>query len=175
MEPEVHRNGATTPAKPTTYSLLKLDKEAIVKFWPAFIRPGLLSIKRHDKRSGEWVPEHVRQRIEAGFAGTIFCECHLVMPVSASEPAGFVVLTMYNDEFVQVPQALFVWIAWCEKAPLRKVLPSILPQLEKRARDMGLRYVAGITSRWQAWLHRIFLHGYSVHQVIFKKDLYPDE
>lgn len=156
-------NGAIQEAQ---YTLVHLDRERVKNLWP-FVRHGLKRIKQKDPYSGHWRAEHVRQRIEAGFAGQILCECHAI--VVGDKPVGFVVLTAYNDEFDGVPERLWVWIAWCENAPLWKVLPHIDPMLERRAKDLGLRGVIGCSSREQ-WVRRIAPHGYKVRQYIFFKD-----
>lgn len=170
MEPEIHRNGVVKETKVVSYSLLKLDKEGVRKFWPTVIRPGLERIKEKDKNGGKWEPEHVRLQLERGLAGTIFCECHLILASNLSVPVGFVVVTLYNDEFINVPLYLHVWLAWCEKAPVAKVRESIDPQLEQIGKDLGVRGIQFGTSRWRAWMHRLFTRGYKIHLVMFRKD-----
>ena len=172
MDLEPHINGATPKATkaPETYSLLPADRDAVRRFWPTLIRPGLMRIKTKDKRSGPWEPEHVRQRLEAGFANQIICECYLVIAASSAFPVGFVITQVFNDEFIGCPLYLHIWIAWCEKAPLWRVLPFALSHLEKRAVELGLRGVQGTTSRLQ-WLRRLRKYGYHVHQVTIRKEL----
>jgi hypothetical protein len=172
MELETHKNGAVqTEPKAVTFTLLRADRDAVRKFWSKLIRPGLLRIKAKDKRSGEWQPEHVRQRIEAGFNNQILCECYLIIQSNSPNPVGFTITQAFPDEFIGVPLYLHNWITWCEKAPLRKVLPYVLPELERHAtEDLGLRGVQGITSRLQ-WLRRCTKYGYHIHQVIIRKTL----
>lgn len=186
---EPHINGTTPkPAKdPETYSLLYADRDAVKRFWPTLIRPGLMRIKGEttrkntqtghiltvgpkDKRSGTWQPEHVRQRLEAGFANQIICECYLIIAASSPIPVGFVITQVFNDEFIGCPLYLHIWIAWCEKAPLWRVLPFALSHLEKRAVELGLRGVQGTTSRLQ-WLRRLRKYGYHIHQVVIRKSM----
>lgn len=157
-------NGVAVAAAQSTYSLILCDAPLLIKAWP-FIRRGLLKIKQKDKRSGQWIPEHVRQRIEAGFKGIIFCECYLCVE-DGGNPVGFCVLTCGNDEFVQVPLSLFMWITYCEK-PLSKVMPQVLPALIKRRDEMGLLYIDGVSSRW-GWMKNLMRHGFRVHQYIFR-------
>jgi hypothetical protein len=147
------------------YSLVRLDREAVRNLWPSLIRPGLQRIKRKDPLSGHWRPEHVRQRIEAGFAGQLLCECHAV--VRDHQPVGFVVLTAYNDEFDGAPERLWVWIAWCEGASLEAVLPFVLPQLEQRAEELGLRGIVGVSSR-AGWARRLTKHGYKARYIFLR-------
>jgi hypothetical protein len=165
-------NGHSAPqeAPKQAYTLLKADREAVVKFWPVLIRPGLERIKAKDKRSGYWQPEHVRQRIEAGFAGQIICECLLILQVNKAEPVGFLVTQVFNDEFLGTPLYLHLWLVWCEGAPAWRVMRHIQPQVEKRAVELGLRGIQGLSSRL-AWMRRLGLLGYSIHQVIIRKDL----
>ncbi len=158
----------TTP----TYTLLLCDREAVKKFWPQFIRPGLMRIKEKDKRSGHWEPEHVMQRLQAGFNNQILCECYLIVQSNTPNPVGFTITQVYNDEYIGVPLYLYNWITWCENAPLYKVLPHVMPKLEKRAAELGLRGVQGITSRLQ-WMRRLRGLGYHIHQVIIRKDIAP--
>jgi hypothetical protein len=151
------------------WSLLLCDREAVRKFWPTVIRPGLMRIKAKDKHSGYWQPEHVRQRLEAGFAGHIICECFLVIQSTSSTPVGFIITQAFNDEFLNVPLYLHLWIVWCERAPAWRVMEDIQPQVEKRAMEFGLRGITGISSRYQ-WVRRLVKHGYRIHQYYFRKD-----
>jgi hypothetical protein len=166
--------------KPTAYSMFKADAEFVKKAWPDFIRPGLLAIKAKDKRSGHWLPEHVRAYIEAGFAGRLLCECHVICPVDKATPTGFIVMRAYNDEFAQIPLSLFLWIVY-NKVPgmgllpsINAVLPHIQPAVERRAKELGLLDVTGISSRL-GWGEALAPYGYEVHQVIYRKRLYKDE
>jgi hypothetical protein len=183
----VHTNGKVTrePAKEAhKYSLVKVDAEALRVLWPTFIRPGLEAIKQPhpvrmrksgkiimkpaaDPHSGQWLPEHVRAALDAGHMGRMFCECQLIVPVSDSKPVGFLIFRLYNDEFVNVPLSLFVWIAWSrDMAAITDVLKREL--VEKRAREIGVRYVDGVTSN-AAWLRRLRKYGYEMHQMIIRK------
>jgi hypothetical protein len=178
------RPAAQPKAVEPKFSLLRADGEAVKLLWSSFIRPGLEAIKYPrkiksqrtghiwerppaDPRSGTWLPEHVRALIDRGHMGLIFCECHLIIPVSGTKPVGFVVLRLYPDEFVQVPLTLFVWIAYC-KDP--RALRYVLPLVEKRAREIGVRYVEGVTSL-TAWARRLRPYGYQVHQIIIRKEI----
>lgn len=157
------------PAKDLRYGLSKLDAKALEVLWPTFIFPGLLRIKEKDKHSGHWIPEHVRSLIDRGHLGQLFCECHLIVPVSDTKPVGFVVLRLYNDEFINVPDTLFVWLTYCIDP---RALKYILPLGEKRAREIGVTYVQGITSR-MGWLRRLKRYGYEMHQMIIRKQVLP--
>ena len=157
-------NGAVTTAVQPKYSLVLCDAELLKASW-SFIRRGLQTIKAKDKRSGQWIPEHVRQRIEAGMNGRIFCECYLCVE-DGGKPVGFCVLTCGTDEFVGVPLSLFMWITYCT-APMSKVMPQVMPTLIKRRDDLGLRYLDGISSRW-GWMKELARHGFRVHQYIFR-------
>lgn len=160
---------ATHEAKAPSYTLLKLDREGVAKAWVSVIRPGLDRVKDRDKRSGFWQPEHVRQRIEAGLNGNIICECSLILQTNATTPLGFVIVTAYNDEFLNVPLYLHVWIAWCEKVSVRKVIPFLLPLLKRRAEELGLRGIQFVTSRF-GWLTRLARFGFKTHQYIVRLD-----
>jgi hypothetical protein len=171
MEIEAHTNGVVEVAKAAPkWSLLLCDRDAVKKFWPTVIRPGLVRIKEKDKNSGYWQPEHVRHRLEAGLAGQIICECFLILQ-SNKGPVGFIVTQAFNDEFIGVPMYLHQWIIWCEGAPFWKVLPDIEPQMIERAKGFGLRGLTGISSRPQ-WMRRVLRRGYRVHQYFFRKDFY---
>jgi hypothetical protein len=148
------------------YSLVLCDAQLLKDSWK-FIRKGLLRIKDKDKRSGQWIPEHVRQRIEAGLAGRIFCEAYLCVD-SDSNPVGFCVVTCGPDEFVGVPLSLFMWITYCQK-PMRDVLPQVMPTLIKRRDELGLRYIDGVSSRW-GWMKELARNGFRVHQYIFRHE-----
>lgn len=165
-EAAVHTNGKVHVAEPK-YSLVKLDAEGVRKLWHRYILPGLLEIKRKDKASGFWIPEHVRSLIERGFIGQPFCECHIIVPLNSGEPVGFIVLRLYNDEFVQVPTSLFVWLTYCVDPRAKR---HIVPLVEKRAREIGVRWVDGITSRL-SWARALKSQGYSIHQVIIRKEV----
>jgi len=160
-------NGKVHEAQQPTYSLVLCDLPLLKASWP-LIRRGLLKIKHKDKRSGTWTPEHVRQRIEAGLANRIFCECYLCIE-DESRPVGFCVVTGGPDEFIGVPLTLFMWITYCEK-PMKKVMPQVMPTLEARALELGLKYIDGVSSRlgWGMVLSR---HGFVTHQVIYRKEL----
>lgn len=160
-----HTNGKVATAE--RWSLVKLDADAVRTLWHKEILPGLLEVKRKDKRSGQWLPEHVRAAIDAGHLGRHFCECHLIVPGGSDKPVGFVVLRLYNDEFVQVPLSLFIWITYCREP---RAMKYVIPQLEKRARDIGVRYLDGISSR-AAWLRRLRPFGFRCHQMILRKEL----
>lgn len=156
---------------PTAYRLVKADADTVQLAWGSFIRPGILEIKRHDRKSGNWTPSHVRQHIEAGFRGQIFCECHLIVR-DACDPVGFVMLKMYPDEFIGAAQTLWVWLAYC-KEPSRVVFPCVLPQIEQRAKELGMEYVEGLSSR-DGWAVILADHGYEAHQTSYRKALYPE-
>lgn len=160
-------NGIVKEASQPTYSLVLCDAPLLKASWP-FIRRGLLKIKKKDKRSGQWIPEHVRQRIEAGFAGRIFCECYLCIEDDGERqrPVGMCVVTSYPDEFVGVPLSLFMWITYCEK-PMRKVLPQVMPTLIRRRDELGLRFIDGVSSRF-GWMKELSRNGFRVHQYIFR-------
>ncbi len=174
-------NGIAVEKGMEAYGLVRLDAEAVAKLWPDFIRPGLLQIKRKDRRdSTTWLPEHVRAYIEAGLAGKLFCECHMIVPVSGTKPVGFVILRTWNDEYAQVPLSMLVWIAYAKfpwkgiRSSIRTALTHVLPAIEKRSRELGLRYVYGVSPRMHGWLGVLMGFGYQVHQVVFRKDLYPE-
>jgi len=156
------------------YHLVHCDRDLLTLLWPKLILPGLKRIKQKDKKSGQWIPEHVRQRIEAGFTQRIFCECHLIVPDGEQLPVGFVVITMFPDEFVGVPLSLFVWIVYMDskKANVTRALPGVQAGLEKRARELGLRYVDGISSR-HGWMAHLGKQGYRIHQLILRKEIDP--
>lgn len=153
------------------YRLLHADREAIKAYWPTLIRPGVVAIKEKCPNAGQWLPEHVRQRIEAGLAGQIFCECHLISREEneAGKVVGFIVINAYNDEYAQVPLSLFVWLVHCTDAPAEEVLPFALPILEQRARDLGLRYVDGVGRG--GWERRLTDYGYKAVQTMFRKEV----
>lgn len=155
----------------TSYKLMKADADTVAVAWGSLIRPGILQIKKHDRRSGNWTASHVRQHIEAGFRGQIFCECHLIVR-DECDPVGFVVLKMYPDEFIGTAQSLWVWLAYC-KEPSRKVFPYVLPEIEQKARDLGMEYVEGLSSRY-GWSQILMKHGYAAHQISFRKALYKE-
>jgi hypothetical protein len=157
-------NGAVKEAKP--YRLVLCNAELVKDSWP-YINRGLLRIKQKDKRSGQWIPEHVRQRIEAGLVGRIFCECYLCVDES-SNPVGFCVVTSGPDEFVGVPLSLFMWITYCT-APMDKVLPAVMPTLLQRKRELGLRYIDGVSSRF-GWMKNLTKQGFRIHQYIFRHE-----
>ncbi len=163
-------NGKVQTARPAEFSLLLADRDAVRVLWPTLILPGLKVLKRKDPDSGFWQPEHVRQSIEAGLAGRMFCECHIVVPKSEGRAVGFMVLKAYPDEFIQVPVALFVWIAYCTSWQATDYLLKH-EVLDKRAREMGFRYVDGLSSRIKPWGRRLGKHGYREHQVLFRKDV----
>lgn len=166
---QVNGNGATLKAQAQSYSLLKADADAVRVMWPTVIRPGLVKIKKKDPQSGHWLPEHVRAAIENGLAGRFFCECHLIIKASSSRPCGFMVLRLFNDEFVQVPLALFLWMAHStEPRAVDYILKSNF--LERRAREIGVNRVEGVSSR-PGWGRRIAKYGYRPHQVIYRKEL----
>lgn len=156
-------NGKIEVATQPTYRLVFCNKDLLKASWP-FINRGLQRIKEKDKRSGQWIPEHVRQRIEAGLTGRIFCEAYLCM--EGEEPVGFCVVTCGPDEFVGVPLSLFMWITYCT-APMAKVLPQVMPALIQRRDDLGLRFIDGVSSRW-GWMKQLTRHGFRVHQYIFR-------
>jgi len=160
---KVNRRPAALPG----WTLVRADADAIKVLWPSFIRPGLLRIKQKDKHSGQWLPEHVRAAIDGGHLGRLFCECHLIVPTAGTQPVGFVILRLYNDEFVQVPLTLFVWITYCTEP---RAMRDVLRLIEKRAKEIGVRYVEGLTSR-TAWLRRLRKFGYSAHQIIIRKEI----
>lgn len=151
------------------WNLLLCDPDTVRRMWPTFIRPGLMRIKEKDKFSGYWQPEHVRQRLEAGFRGLIVCECFLITQSDKSVPVGFIVTQAFPDEFLNVPLYLHQWIIWCEGAPFHRVLPDIDPQMEARAKELGLRGIQGISSRPQ-WVRRAGKQGYRVHQYIIRRE-----
>lgn len=179
-----HPNGVAAEKRAPAYELLLLDPEGVRKFWEPVIRPGLERIKAKDRRSGHWEPEHVRMRIENGFARTIYCECWLIIQSNLSKPIGFLVTQAFNDEFLGVPLYLFIWMAWCESPALKlrlhrsastldRVLPLILPKLEARAKELGLRGIQGVSSRFP-WMYRLSKYGFKVHQYIIRKDFSPE-
>ena len=155
-----------------TYSLIKADADAVRQAWVSFIRPGILAIKAHDKRSGKWTPTHVRQQLEAGFRQQIFCELHFIVR-DACDPVGFVVLKMYPDEFVGAVQSLWVWLAYCKEWH-RKVFPAVLPHIERYGMELGVENVDGLSSRG-GWGRILAEHGYEEHQVLYRKPLYKDD
>lgn len=155
------------------YRLVPATHEMIVAAWPTVIRPGILEIKRHDKKSGHWWTTHVRQHLEAGFRGQLFCELQFIMPADSDYAVGFVVLKMYPDEFNGVADSLFVWLAYCSD-PHSDVFPQVLPEIERRGRDLGVEYVMGISSR-HGWARILKDYGYEEHQVSYRKPLYPED
>jgi hypothetical protein len=168
MNLEAHTNGKVVRREiEPKWSLALADAEFVKKFWHSQILPGLKKVKEKDKRSGHWLPEHVRARVDLGHLGRMFCELHLIVPVNEGKPVGFVILRLYDDEFVNVPVALFAWITYCTEP---RAMKHILPLVEKRAKEIGVSKVRGVTSR-TAWLRRLRKHGYGVHQVIIEKDL----
>src|SRR5215469_17505433 len=162
-----YSNGKVIRKDETKYGLVHLDAEALRVTWPAIIKPGLLVVKSKDRHCGEWHPAHVRQAIEAGFKGVIFCECHLIVSVDSTKPVGFVVLQVENDPFISVPTSLFVWIAYCTEP---RAMGCVLPVIEKRARDLGLSKVSGVSSR-MGWSKRLVRYGYSAERIVYSKEI----
>lgn len=161
---------AEIPKSARKFDLLLCDRDAVRRYWNSLIRPGLVRIKAKDKKSGHWEPEHVRQRLEAGFRGQILCDCYLIVANDASEPQGFIVTQCFNDEFLNVPLYLHLWLIWCEGAPFWRVMRDAEPRLIERVKELGLRGITGLTSRSQ-WLRRAGRHGYDVHQYFIRKDV----
>jgi len=160
-------NGKVATKAEARYSLTLLDMEAVKTLWPQYIRPWVEAVKRKDPAAGHWEPEHVRLAIDAGLAGKMFCECHLIVPVNEGKPVGVVILRLYNDEFLQVPLALHAWITYCHEP---RAMRYVLPMLEKRAREIGVRSVMGISSRTK-WLRRLRRWGYRMEAIIIRKDV----
>ena len=149
------------------YSLIQIDAESLRTLWPQYIRPWVEAVKHKDPAAGHWEPEHVRLAIDAGLRGAIFCECYLIVPTTEGSPVGVVILRLYNDEFLQVPLYLHTWITYCKEP---RALKYVMPQIEKRARDIGVRGVMGISSRTN-WLRRLRRWGYRMEAIIIRKDL----
>ena len=161
-------NGITAPAKADgRYSLSQVDAGDLKVLWPQYIRPWVEAVKKKDSAAGHWEPEHVRLAIESGLAGKIFCECHMVVPVNEGKPVGVVILRLYNDEFLNVPLELYAWITYCREP---RAMRYVLAMLEKRAREIGVRAIRGISSQ-TAWLRRLRRWGYRMEAIIIRKDL----
>lgn len=163
---ESHTNGKVK-AKVERWSLVRVDAEGVKTLWPSYIRPALAKVKFKDPHAGSWLPEHVRAAIDAGMMGRHFCECHLVVPVSSDKPVGFVILRMYNDEFVQVPLSLFVWISYLTEP---RAMKDVIAALDKRAREIGVSHIEGISSR-TSWMRRLRRFGFNCHQIILRREV----
>ena len=154
------------------YRMQPADWQTMVKNWP-FIRAGLKTIKRKDKRSGNWTTEHVRAMLEAGYKGQSTCELWLIYQHN-DEPAGFVITSVGPDVHLNVPLGLFIWITYLE---LRHAaaFDMALRELEEIARARGLRYVEGMSSR-PGWARKLQSRGYDTHMVLYRKSMaWPED
>lgn len=158
-------NGVVTAFRPH-FQLVKADADMLQKLWFSVVRPGLLAIKAKNPRLTRWEPEHVRAHLEAGLRGLMLCELHLIVRADKPTPVGFIVLKLYNDEFLQVPMALYTWITYSTDPA--GTLP-ITEAVEKRARELGVRAVQGMTSRI-GWARRLRKRGYRVVGYLIEKE-----
>lgn len=151
------------------YKLSAATFPIMVEAWP-FVRRGLLTIKKKDKRSGNWTTEHVRAMLEAGYKGQGTCELWIVHKADGS-PVGFVITSVGPDIHLGVPLALFIWITYLQETA---AFEMALDELEKIARARGLRYVEGMSSR-RGWSRKLEQRGFDTHMVLYRKSVWSDE
>ena len=166
----MNQNGHIATGIPRGYGVLPATIEQMRDHW-TFIRAGLLTIKHKDKRSGNWTPEHVRAMLELGYRGQGTCELWMIYRTDG-ERVGFVVTSTGPDPHLGVPLGLFVWITYLEK---RHTLAfySTLHSLENVAKERGLRYLEGMSSR-AGWSRKLAKRGFETHMVLYRKNLWAE-
>ena len=172
MHMEANHNGYVPSrlVRSDTYRMAPATWGDMVSHWP-FIRAGLKTIKKKDKRSGNWTTEHVRAMLEAGYKGNSHCE--LLMIYANDEPVGFVITSTGPDIHLNVPLGLFIWITYL---PLRhaEAFDMALRELEDIARARGLRYVEGMSSR-AGWGRKLQRRGFDTHMILYRKEVWPED
>jgi hypothetical protein len=153
------------------YVLARPTFDNMMTLWP-FIRAGLQTIKRKDKRSGQWTTEHVRAMLEAGYKGQGTCELWMINKYDG-KPAGFVVTSTGPDPHLGVPLGLFVWITYLGNEDTAAFY-TVVRELETIARSRGLRYLEGMSSR-AGWARKLAKQGYDTHMILYRKQLWEDE
>jgi hypothetical protein len=152
-------------------NLVRASFDDMIVRWP-FVRAGLQTIKRKDKRSGQWTSEHVRAMLEAGYKGQGTCELWLIYQ-GGETPVGFVITSVGPDPHLGVPLGLFVWITYLEPAHT-SAFHVALRELEVIARGRGLRYLEGMSSR-AGWARRLAKQGFDTHMVLYRKSVWPED
>lgn len=164
-----HMGMVAAPTK--AYKLVQSDFATMVERW-TYVRKGLGVIKKKDKRSGNWTTEHVRAMLEAGFKGQGTCELWFVL-TNDEVPVGFVITSIGPDPHLSVPLGLFIWITYLELRHT-KAFDSTLDRLEAIARQRGLRYVEGMSSRL-GWVEKLMRRGFDTHMTLFRKNVWGEE
>jgi hypothetical protein len=149
--------------EPAKFSFTRVDASNLAALWLSLIRPGVLEVIR---RAGPvpWTPEQVLFQLKAGLENRLFCEA---WTISRDRPCGFVILKLYNDEFLQVPDRLFLWIMKVGDSSALKELDHFLV---KRALSLGLTKISGVSRRtgFVRWARKF---GFEPDMLIFTKEI----
>jgi len=174
------------PQVPTTtrieVTVTKADISSLDRFWPE-IREGLLSIKSKSEASsfstipmGHWQPGHVRAAVIGGFSGDIRQGAELWIGLTPStELAGFSVTNLNFEPFLNIPYAMFVWVAYATPKIRSNVVFAMDRHLTEVARGRGLEYLEAMTKR-VALPRRLAPLGWQQHLLVIRKPLWntPD-
>lgn len=169
----MNQNGHAGLAHQTAprYGVLHAPFDAMVSCWP-YIRAGLKVIKAKDKRSGNWTTEHVRAMLEAGYKGQNTIDLWMIYQTDGV-PVGFVITSVGPDIHFNVPLGLFIWITYLEPEH-HGAFDMTLREFEQIARQRGLRYVEGMSSR-AGWDRRLKRRGYDTHMVLYRKNVWGED
>ena len=149
--------------------LIKVQaKEVLDHHWP-WVRDRLAVIKKKDKSVDGWQPDHIRIQIVQGLMAPIPYPVELWFGVdSDSAIEGFIVTNTRFDNFVQLPAAWQVWLAWGNK----KLLERLAAPFKEIARQRYYPAIEFITGR-RGWIHpkKAAEMGFSIKCITYRMEL----
>lgn len=155
---------------PNDITPLKIaDMKMLNEVWP-YVRARLAAIKKKDKTSRHWIPEHVRNEIQKGLVGQSTTE--LYVGVDDSKVLhGFIVTQVCLDPFINVPMTLWVWFAWLNN----EMIDRFTPYLENLARERGLTQIEFDTGRfgWAGAIRKLKTSGFYMTRMQYRRDVKP--
>lgn len=152
-------------AEPVTAICIPADAEKLTRYWP-IIRHGCLTIKSYTPHS-TWTPEHVRLRIVTGKNELWLC-------VRGDELVGFTVTEMSVDPFQNVPNGMFVWLAYKVPGEELSATDQMDEFITQIARDRGCTYMDNLTAR-RGLCRLMARNGWKEVLIVMRKELYPTE
>ena len=141
--------------------------EMLTDVWP-YVRDRLEVIKKKDKSTQHWLPEHVRHAVMQGLFGQNMTELYVALDTDNSI-YGFIVTEVLFDRFVNIPLTLWIWVGWLN----REMIDRMTPWLEKIAKERGLTRIEWDSGRfgWLGTVSQLKTAGFRLVKQGFRKEI----
>ena len=170
----VHTERGHTSWRETLPVLTKVvhvtTSQGLTECWP-YVKERLNIIKKKDKSSGHWLPEHIRHMVQEGFLNPAIrypVELHLALDDNVAIH-GFIVGYTKLDPYINLPLTYHIWVGWGS----REGIARFIPWLEAMCKERGLTAVEFESGRfgWMTALSKMPKSGFYLKQTIYRKDI----